>query len=85
MKRIYKYPLAAEDLQTVIMPEGAEILTIQVQGATPCIWALVDIEQPEERRTFRTYGTGHQVVTNGTYRGTYQLLGGDIVFHVFEV
>ena len=43
MKRIYKYQLIVTDRQDVQLPEGAEILTIQTQVDTPCLWALVDI------------------------------------------
>lgn len=82
MKRIYKYPLTVTDNQTVPMPKGAEILTVQVQGGTPCLWAMVDLREPEEDRRILTYGTGHIVDLEGRYIGTYQMSA--LVFHVFE-
>lgn len=85
MKRIYKYPLSASDaVQRIVMPKGAKILTVQVQGTTPCLWALVDIREADEDRTIIIYGTGHNVVLNGNYIGTYQI-GSNLVFHVFEM
>ena len=67
------------------MSAGAQVLCVQVQNATPCIWALVDIEAKKTLRTFATYGTGHQHESiPGRYVGTYQLEGGALVFHVFD-
>ena len=90
-KRIYKYPINLEYAEGIVikMPEGAEILTIQMQKAVPCIWALVDTDASVEVRTFRIYGTGHPVKYDHgvlrNYIGTFQLYGGDIVLHLFEV
>ena len=38
------------------------------------------------RRYVEVYGTGHQIETMGReYVDTFQLMGGSLVFHVFEV
>lgn len=87
MKKIYKYPIAVDDTQAVKMPEGAEILTVQLQGGFPCLWALVDTEKPIKEFYIKTFGTGHEVPETGyerKYIGTYQLEGGALVFHVFQ-
>lgn len=85
MKAIWKFPLAERDDQTVSMPDDAQILCVQVQNGTACLWALVEPEAPKAVRRFKTYGTGHQHADiPGKYIGSYQLLGGAIVFHVFE-
>ena len=76
------------DAQEIAMPAGAVILALQTQNEAPCIWALVDAEEPvHETRIFRTVGTGHSadVASKGTYVGTYQIRGGQLVFHVFEM
>lgn len=70
------------------MPVGAQILCVQVQDETPCLWALVDTEAKKSERYIETFGTGHPV-NEGTgvsrfYVGSYQLEGGKLVFHVFE-
>jgi hypothetical protein len=90
MRKVYKYPLETTDEQTLTMPKGAKVLTVQNQGEQACIWAVVDLDAPvNERRTFFTYGTGYpmqepDVVSEEKYIGTYQLMGGGLVFHVFE-
>lgn len=69
MRRIYKYYLApssyisnGEEL-TQFLLVGAQILTVSVDPnahAHPVVlWALVDIENPNEDRTFVIYGTGY--------------------------
>ena len=86
-KSIWKFPVDAVDLFGVEMPEGAEILSVQVQRGTPCVWAMVDPGRKKETRNFVVYGTGHPVSNSGAKKfiGTFQLGGGDLVFHLFEL
>lgn len=87
MKTIWKFPIHGPLQFTTIMPEGAQILSVQVQGDAPQMWALVDPSRPAEERTFISFATG-QMVPNGLdliHLGTVQFDGGDLVFHVFEV
>jgi hypothetical protein len=86
-KTIWKYELKIDDLQNVIMPIGAEILSVQMQNETPCLWALVNPDEKDtDTRYIETFGTGHPVAYDmGSTRefiGTYQTRG--LVFHVFE-
>ena len=83
METIYKYKLVPAETQAIIMPEGAKVLTVQVQRGCPCLWALVESTNPPIARHFRIYGTGENFV-HGEYIGSFQLAGGDLVFHVFE-
>jgi hypothetical protein len=87
MKRIYKYPLQTADEQTVVMRAGAWPLCVQVQNGAPCLWAMVDDQQPEQEATFRVIGTGHPIPDADRlgYVGTYQLAAYGLVFHVFTV
>ena len=86
MKAIWKFPIPVEDLAEVRIPLGGKILCVQAQHEIPCLWALVDPQEKPELRVFRTYGTGHKIIGDpGHYIGTYQLDGGRLVFHVFEV
>lgn len=87
MKTIWKYELETMDVRVVEMPVGAEILTVQEQRGKLCLWALVDPEADKERRVFCIHGTGHPVSTVALkkYIGTYQLMEGALVFHVFEL
>jgi len=87
-KVIWKYQLIVTDRQEIKMPAGAEILTVQTQDGRPCLWALVAPNKTETTRIIETFGTGHEVnyfdTTVREYIGTYQLEGGQLVFHVFE-
>ena len=87
-KTIYKYPIKTTDLQNLIIPLTAEILSLQVQDNQPCIWALVDPKEKETRAVnLETFGTGHPVAydmgVSREFINTYQLNNG-LVFHVFE-
>lgn len=87
MKRIFKYRLETTDEQTIAMPKGAEILSLQAQNGIPCIWAMVDASEPVKvNRYFEIIGTGHPINgdAQGKFIGTYQLMGGLQVYHVFE-
>jgi len=86
---IYKFPLKKMDGQNIIMPRGAEILTVQTQNEIPCLWALVNPEEKEtDARFIEMVGTGHPIAndmaTERKYIGTFQLYGGTLVFHCFE-
>jgi len=88
MKKIFKYPLKTTDTQEIIIPRESEILCVQTQNDTPCLWALVSVDGllAQESRTIITYGTGHPITDSKKlkYLGTYQLQNGFLVFHLFE-
>jgi hypothetical protein len=74
---------------TLQLPAGAEVLSVgpprDGEDKPLDLWALVDPEAPLEARTFRIYGTGHDVPDfYGLFVGTVQLYGGSLIFHVFE-
>ena len=84
--RIWKYPLEVADGQNLSLPTGAKILTVQMQGGTPCLWALVDEDMPTtETRAIAIYGTGNPMPTEpGAYIATFRLHGSSLLFHAFE-
>jgi hypothetical protein len=87
-RKVFKYPLKVVDLQSIVMPRLASLLTVQVQRGEPQLWALVDPEEiSEERRHIAIVGTGNPMppYSLGNYLGTFQLEGGALVFHAFEV
>lgn len=86
MKRVYKYPVEISDIQTINLPLGAQILSVQVQNGSPYIWACVNPSADSEPRRFRLYGTGHNIECNNLLKhiGTFQLFGGRLVYHLFE-
>lgn len=83
MRNVWKYTLLPEC--TLEMPRGAQLLSVHVQGDDICLWALVDSSQPLTPRHFVIFGTGHAIHdVELTYIGTVMMLGGALVFHVFE-
>jgi hypothetical protein len=96
MKRIFKYPLPMEvdggaaqwkDRFEIELPMGAEILSVQEQNNAPMLWALVDPEAIKEKRKMLLLNTGAEMPPDVNYhqfKGTYQLNGGRLVFHLFE-
>lgn len=87
MKTIWKFRLAGMDRQRLRMPKGAEVLTVQIQGDEPFIWAIVDDQAETETRVFDIYGTGNplpeSVMGVRKYVGTFQKAW--FVGHVFEI
>lgn len=87
METIWKFELKITDEQVIRVPEGTDILCVQVQKGKPFLWAIVDKEiTTYEDRIIRTIGTGHEFEDGASllYIGTYQLSEGDLVFHVFQ-
>jgi hypothetical protein len=85
MNSIWKWTLTPgrTDLH---MPADAQVLTVQMQGGQPQLWARVDPAKPKEWRTFDVYGTGHSMPDDPRMRyvATFQMDGGALVWHVFE-
>ena len=62
MKTTWKFPLAVQDLQTFSLPKGSFVLSVGVQFARVCLWALVDSTVTEtEPVDVRIAGTGHSL------------------------
>jgi hypothetical protein len=88
MKIIFKYELrncyhGADN--TVYMPEKYELLDIQNQNGTVCLWAIVDSMATKVAHVFCVIGTGFgdDVLENGSkYLRTVQYR--EFVWHIFE-
>jgi len=86
MQAVWKFPLTCADKSIIAMPKNAKVLCVQAQLDEPQIWAVCDINAEKEGRIFAIYGTGHvHESISGEYIGTFQLCGGTMAFHVFEV
>jgi hypothetical protein len=81
---VWKFPFEVADQVVLRMPEGAEVLDVQAQDGVPTLWAVVDVDAPLVERRFELRGTGHPLGDIGPYVGTFQLLGGGFVGHLFE-
>jgi hypothetical protein len=88
---IWKYQLADEARQVVMMPSGAEILSVQQQHGDLQLWAMVDPDLPKQMRVFEIFGTGTtmpDLSSEGRVRrhlATVQTCQGMLVWHVFEL
>lgn len=85
-KVVWKFPVPVSDSFELDLPIGAEVLTVQVQRGEPQLWALVDPDAPKEKLRFRILGTGHSAKNADRllWIATFQLHGGDLVFHCFQ-
>ena len=83
---VFKYQFGIYDDVVLKMPANARILSFRNQNETPTIWALVNSDLPEEFRTFRLAGTGHDLddMDKLKYIGTDLFMNGELVFHLFE-
>lgn len=87
MRTIWKLELEAKGEQIKWLPWGAEILCVQMQKEKPCLWALVEDTNDLKERTILIYGTGKPISESYfalKYIDTFQMIGGDLVWHVFE-
>lgn len=69
------------------IPTGAQILVVQPQGDSVCLWALCNTNAEKEKRRICILGTGHEAPDYGALKfiSTFQLHGGALVFHAFEI
>lgn len=90
MKTIWKFPFAITDHQAIDMPEGAKLLSAELQGDQPCLWALVEDDADMVPRLFIVKGTGHPFQFKGhpespvelSHVSTFQQ--GTLVWHLFD-
>lgn len=62
MKTIYKYPLNLADRQSVDLPENSKILHVDFDpNGQICLWAEIDTDKVQQRRTIYIFGTGHDI------------------------
>lgn len=83
MKTIWKYEFVDGELNEMV-PSGAEILDVQIQGGSICAWFLVDISNDKYMRKLRIYLTGQELpMSIGKHVSTLQAHG--LVYHVFDM
>ena len=87
MRSVWKYAVEPDEF-VVEMPTGAVVLSVEAQYGLVSMWALVNPEAPLCSRRFVTVGTGHPLpdeIDSFRFVGTFQMRGGSLVFHLFEV
>lgn len=83
MSAVWKYNLLLSK-SSLILPKGAELLTVQHQNDIPRLWARVDPLAPLESRHIRIIETGEEFnEPSATHISTWQ--HGPYVWHAFEV
>ena len=87
MKTIWKYELNPNRIQTIAIPFGGRILTVQTKGDdAPLMWVLVDPEMPAQDRHIGIFTTNTAVPDDpGRYIGTFLIYEGTLEFHLFEM
>ena len=83
--KIWKFELPLEGDIKIKMPIDTEMLCVQLQRGTPCLWVECDSESPRVHWNFAWVGTGHETPEIGIYVGTVQLTGGDLVLHLYDM
>jgi hypothetical protein len=82
--RVYEYDLTVIGQQIIEMPVGANLLTVQLQHGNLKLWAAVD-SNIMTKRSIIIIGTGYEIsYTPKKYIGTFQMMNGNLVFHVFD-
>lgn len=85
MKKIFKYELDFEEMQTIEIP-SENILTAKGQYGKIVIYALIDTDIPPIEYKFLMVGTGHQIgydTNNFKFLDTVKLANGMYMMHVF--
>ncbi len=87
MKTIWKFELQPNRLQSVPIPFGGQILTVQTKGDNaPLMWVLVDPDMPLRDRHIGIYTTNTAVPDDpGRYINTFHIMDGMLEFHLFEM
>lgn len=84
---VYKYVMDEHD-KTFLMPRGTKILSVQMQGKNPSIWALVDQNKnADDPHRFIAFDTGQQIDFHSeklSFIGTV-IDNNYYVSHIFEV
>lgn len=84
---IWKFVLEIVDKQEVMMPAGAELLSVANQNSSLCLWALVNPLKEYQKRHIEVIGTGNRIPqqepgVNRRFLGTAVI--DPFVWHVFE-
>jgi len=84
---IWKFQIPVADDFKILMPSGARLLDVQAQHGVPQLWAVVIQSNPMVPRSLALRGTGHPAdgLVSAVYVGTFQVSGGGLVFHLFDL
>jgi len=86
MRAVHKYPITIRgefDIETSTV-RGQHPVLVEEQAREPFFWldeAMADAK--DGKRTFRVYGTGHDIGTGDIWMGTW--VSFPFVWHLYEV
>lgn len=89
---VWKYPIGVAPMIEIAMPQGAQVLSVQVQDNIPTVWALIDLNAKDNTtmRRFVMVPTGKplELEVNDTLIHLDSLKvndsAGERLVHVFE-
>ena len=82
MRTIYKYPLTIPHLDVALTDPRPLHVGLDPHG-TPCVWIEHDIDRdPTRRLRFYIVGTGHPLIDDTEYFGTFR--DGSFIWHVYQ-
>ncbi len=86
MRLVYKYDIKT-GITTLKLPKNRVVLDVQLQHGKPRVWVLLYAEDTDmENCNFLCIGTGQQTNEKlDRHIGTFQIYGGDEIYHVFEI
>lgn len=88
---IWKYPIGDAGEATVVVPAGAEPLSVGLDPAGEvCVWLACDPEAERVERRFLVRDTGDMLLgsvleTAARFVGTVKSAGGGLMFHVLDL
>ena len=87
MKTIWKFELTPNRVQSLPIPFGGQILSVQAKdGQAPLLWVLVDPDMPPQDRFLGIYTTNTALPEEpGRYIGSFFIMDGSLEFHLFEM
>jgi hypothetical protein len=89
-RTVWKFPFKYnEQIIELELPQNSRIIHTDHNNGEPCIWALVNPDNPTEKRIFQLLGTGNETELDINqeqlnYIGTLKGVGNGIFIHVFE-
>lgn len=86
-RTVWKFTYKVDDLVTLSIPDGAQILHHDLDPSPPrhgylALWALVDPDAPLTEFSLAVRGTGHPATGLGRHLATVK--DGPFVWHIFE-
>lgn len=80
---IWKFTANITDAFSLEIPAGSELLHVDIQAGTPCMWFRVNPSAPLQECNYAWRGTGHDCAGLGKHLGSVLMHGGGLVFHLF--